>query len=184
MPEPVFKKIITAFDERVLMTHMSSLVLKIEGYTHVRITTTSDSREVFSIMDFMKLVCKGQSEAYIRRLWPLLKNLPEMKDLVVLVPLRVKSPPTPYKPPVMTRLGPATTRVGLQTLLLVLGDRVKDDFRQPVDSAFTRFMAGDRSEFTEFDFSSTVPRKGRKAEVAQVHYNHYNFMPPVHTPNH
>ena len=164
---------------------MSELALRLEGHMqHVTRTTTSDGQEVFSIIDFMKLVCKGQSEAYIRRLWSVLKNLPEMKDLVVLVPLRIKSPPTPYKPPVMTRLGPATTRVGLQKLLLVLGDRVKDDFRQPADSAFTRFMAGDRSEFTEFDFSSTVPRKVRKAEVAQVHYNHYNFMPPVHTPNH
>ena len=101
-----------------------------------------------------------------------------MEGLVVVVPLRIKSSPTPYKPPVMTRLGPATTRVGLQKLLLVLGDRVKNDFRQTDDSAFVRFMAGDSSRLTEFDFNSTIPWKERKSGVTQIHYNHYNFEPP------
>ena len=184
MSEPSLKKTITAFDERVLILTMSSLVLQLDGHVHyVRITTTSDGRELFSIMDFMRLVCKYQSEAYVRRLWPSLQNLVELDGLVVLVPLRVKSPPTPYKPPVMTRVGPTTTRVGLQKLLLVLDEKVKDEFRQLDDSAFSHFMSGDNSRIIEFDFSSTVPRKGRKAEVAQVHYNHYNFMPPVHAPS-
>lgn len=153
------------------MTRMSSLVLQLEGHVqYVRITTTSDDREVFSILDFMKLVCKGKSDNYAARLWPHLKSLPEMEGLVVLVPLRVKSPPTPYKPAVMTRVGPATTRVGLQKLLLVLDDKVKDEFRQLDDSAFKHFMAGDNSRIIEFDFSSTVPLKERKE--MQIHYNH------------
>ena len=59
----------------------------------------------------------------------------------------------------MTRLGPATNLMGLQRLLLVLGDKVKDEFRQVDDNAFTRFMAGDRSGFIEVDFNSSVPRK-------------------------
>jgi hypothetical protein len=104
-----------------------------------------------------------------------------MDGLVVVVPLRVKSPPTPYKPPVVTRLGPATTRAGLQKLLVVLGDKVKDEFRQLDDSAFNLFMNGDNSRLTEFDFTSTKPLKPRKEK--QVHFNHYNFMPPVCTPN-
>ena len=33
----------------------------------------------------------------------------------------------------------------------------------------------------EFDFSSTVPLKERNEK--QIHYNHYNFMPPAYTPN-
>jgi hypothetical protein len=156
------------------MTHMSALVLKLEGHEqHVRKTTTSDDQEVFSVMNFMKLVCKSDHATT----WKDLKNLPEMEVLVVVVPLRVKSPPTPYKPPVMTRLGPATTRTGLQKLLLLLGEKMKDEFRQLDDSAFNLFMSGDNSRITEFDFSSTKPLKERKKK--QIHYNHYNFMPPT-----
>ena len=145
------------------MTPMSARVLKLEGYVqHVNIMTIYCGPRVFSIIDFINLVCKGGSENYARRLWPHLKNKSEIHEihaLIMVVPLRIKSPPTPYKPPVMTRLGPATCLLGLQRLLLVLGDKVKDEFRQVDDNAFTRFMAGDRSWFIEVDFSSTVPRK-------------------------
>ena len=133
---------------------MSSLVLQLEGHVqYVRMTPTSDGQEVFSIIDFMKLVCKSKSDNYAGRLWPHLENKPELEGLVVVVPLQIKCQKSPYKQPVVTRLGPATSRVGLQKLLLVLGDKVKDDFRQVDDSAFTRFMAGDDSRITEFDFT-------------------------------
>ena len=142
------------------MAPMSVRVLKLEGYVqHVRIMNIYCGSRVFSIIDFINLVCKSESENYARRVWPHLKNLFEIHALVVVVPLRVKSPPKPYKPPVKTRLGPATNLMGLQRLLLVLGYKVKDEFRQVDDNAFTRFMAGDRSRFIEVDFSSTVQRK-------------------------
>ena len=134
---------------------MSALVLKLEGHVqHVRKTTTSDGQEVFSIMDFIKLVCKSKSDNYASQTWPGLKDLPEMDGLVVDIPLRIKTSRSPYKqPPPVLRPGPATTRVGLQKLLLVLGDKVKDDFRQLDDSPFTRFMVGDNSRIIEFDFT-------------------------------
>jgi hypothetical protein len=156
---------------------MSALVLKLEGHEqHVRKTVTSDGQEVFSIMDFIRLVCKSKSDNYASQTCPDLKDLPEMDGLVVVVPLRIKSPPTPYKPPVMTRVGPATTRAGLQILLLVLGNKVKDEFRQLDDSAFSLFMTGDDSRITEIDFTSTKPLKPRNETL--IHYNHYNFMRP------
>ena len=134
---------------------MSSLVLQLEGYVqYVRTTVTADDQEVFSIIDFMKLVCKGKSDNYAARLWPSLQNLPEMDGLVVVVPLRIKTSKSPYKqPPPVLRPGPATTRAGLQKLLLVLGDKVKDEFRQVDDSALNRFMVGDCSSIIEFDFT-------------------------------
>jgi hypothetical protein len=137
------------------MSHMSSLVLQLEGYVqYVRTTVTADDQEVFSIIDFMKLVCKGKSDNYAARLWPSLQNLPEMDGLVVVVPLRIKTSKSPYKqPPPVLRPGPATTRAGLQKLLLVLGDKVKDEFRQVDDSALNRFMVGDCSSIIEFDFT-------------------------------
>ena len=131
------------------MAPMSARVLKLEGHVqHVRIMTISNGPRVFSIIDFVNLVCASESENYARRLWPHLKPLFEIHALVVVVPLR-------HKPPVKTRLGPATNLMGLQRLLLVLGDKVKDEFRQVDDNAFTRFMAGDRSGFIEVDFNST-----------------------------
>jgi hypothetical protein len=39
------------------MAHMSALVLKLEGHAHVRTAITSDGQEVFSIINFIKLVC-------------------------------------------------------------------------------------------------------------------------------
>ena len=72
----------------------------------------------------------------------------------MIVPLRIKTSKSPYKqPPPVLRPGPATTRAGLQTLLFVLGDKVKDEFRHGGDSAFTRFMLGDCSSIIEFDFT-------------------------------
>ena len=136
------------------MAHMSARVLKLEGYVqHVRIMTIYCGPRVFSIIDFINLVCKSESENYARRLWPHLKTLFEIHALVVVVPLRVKGPPTSYKPPVTTRLGPATDLRGLQRLLLVLGDTVKDEFRQVGDSALNRFMLGDCSSIIQFDFT-------------------------------
>ncbi len=120
---------------------MSARVLQLEGHVqHVRITTICNGARVFSIIDFINLVCTSESENYARRIWPHLKSLFEIQALVVVVPIQ-------YKPPVQTRLGPATNLMGLQRLLLVLGDKVKDEFRQVDDNAFTRFMAGDTSRF-------------------------------------
>jgi hypothetical protein len=134
---------------------MSALVLKLEGHAqHVRTTATADGQEVFLIIDFMKLVCQGKSEGYAGRLWPRLENKSELEGLVVVVPLKMKSSKSPYKqPPLPTHVGPATTRAGLQKLLLVLGDKVKDEFRQVDDIALNRFMAGDGSRIIELDFT-------------------------------
>ena len=151
----MLKKTITAVDERVFMTNMPSLVLQLEGHVqYVRMTPTDDGQEVFSIINFIQLVCKGKSDNYAARLWPSLQNLPEMDGLVVVVPLRIKTSKSPYKqPPPVLRPGPATTRVGLLKLLLVLGDKVKDEFRQVDDSALNRFMAGESCRIIEFDFT-------------------------------
>jgi hypothetical protein len=137
------------------MAHMSGWVLKLEGHVqHVRITGTSDGLEVLSIIDFIKLVCKGTSDNYATRTWPGVEKKFELVGLVVYVPLPIKSPKSPYKqPPTPTSLGPATTRRGLQQLLLVLGDKVKDEFRQVDDSALHRFILGDSSRVMVFNFA-------------------------------
>jgi hypothetical protein len=168
------------------MTHMSALVLKLEGHVqHVTRTTTSDGQEVFGVIEFMKLVCKSKNKDYATQVWRGLQNKPEMEGLVVIVPLRIKTSKSRYKqPPPVLRPGPATTRAGLQTLLLVLGDKVKDEFRQVDDSSLNRFMLGDDSMLIEFDFTyDNYFSNGQNNGQKSIHYNHYNFMPPAYTPN-
>ncbi len=135
------------------VAHMPDLLVQFDVGVTVRGTTTSEGQEVLSVIDFINIVCK-KSGNYARQLWSRLKKSFEMEGLVVIVRLRVSSPPSPYKQPVVTRLSPAMTRTGLQFLLVVLGDKVKLH-----ESAWTRFMALDRSMITEFDFNSLVPRK-------------------------
>ena len=75
------------------MAPMSARVLKLEGYVqHVRIMTIYCGPRVFSIIDFINLVCKSESENYARRLWPHLKPLFEIHALVVVVPPLCKRP--------------------------------------------------------------------------------------------
>jgi hypothetical protein len=132
---------------------MPGWVLKLEEHVqHVRIHITSEGQEVLSIIDFMTLVCNGKSLNYATRTWPGVEK--KFDGLVVYVPLPIKSPKSPYKqPPTPTLLGPATTRGGLQTLLVVLGDKVKDEFRQNDDSPLNRFILGDSSRVMVFDFA-------------------------------
>jgi hypothetical protein len=134
---------------------MPEWVLKLEGHVqHVRITGTSDSLEVLSIIDFITLVCKGTGDNYATRTWPGVEKKLELEGLVLYVPLPIKSPKSPYKqPPTPTRLGPVTTRAGLQKLLVVLSAKVKDEFRQGEDNALNRFILGDNSPITMFEFA-------------------------------
>jgi hypothetical protein len=134
---------------------MPGWVLKLEEHVqHVRIHITSEGQEVLSIIDFMKLVCNGTSPNYATRTWPGVERKFELVGLVLYVPLPIKSPKSPYKqPPTPTVLGPATTRGGLQKLMLVLGDKLKDEFRQVDDSALNRFILGDSSRVMVFDFA-------------------------------
>ena len=79
----------------------------------------------------------------------------EYDKLVWYVPLRVKSRPSPYKQPVVTREGPALTRKGLKFLMCYL--KTINKFKLD-DNSFTRFMERDRTVITEFNYNSLVPR--------------------------
>ena len=131
------------------MARMSGCALKLEGHVqHVRTTATSDDQEVFSIMDFITLVCKSKSVKYATRTWRHVKKDFELVGSYMHVPLPHKEH---KQPPRSTKFTPATTRMGLQMLLLVLGDKVKDEFRQVEDSALNRFILGDNFQITVVD---------------------------------
>ena len=128
------------------MARMPRWVLKLEGHVqHVSITCDCDGLEVLSIIEFMKLVCKSTS---VTRIWGRVKKDFELVGSYMYVPLPHKKH---KRPPRSTKFTPATTRMGLQMLLLVLGDKVKDEFRQVEDSALNRFILGDNSQITVVD---------------------------------
>ena len=128
---------------------MPGWVLKLEGHVqHVSITCDCDGLEVLSIIEFMKLVCKSKSVNYATRTWRHVKKDFELVGSYMHAPLPHKKC---KRPPRSTKFTPVTTRMGLQMLLLVLGDKVKDEFRQVEDSALNRFILGDNSQITVFD---------------------------------
>ena len=104
---------------------MSALLLKLTGYPPVQGMTTTDGQQVFSVLDFINLVCQ-ETGSYSRHAW------------------KYKHPVKTHLSPVMTLLSPSMTDRGLKMLLLII-DNVTTDFRQFDDSVFTRFMTGDTS---------------------------------------
>ncbi len=105
---------------------------------------TSQGLEVYSVYDYINVVCKKDGN-YATCLWnKTLKKPFEMERLVWHVPLRISS--------VKTHKDPALTLEDLQRLLLILGKRVKLD-----NSALTRFMSGKKSMVTKFNLDLLVP---------------------------
>ena len=111
--------------------------------------------EVFSAYDCIQVMC-NKSKAYARQFWKRIRKSFEYDKFVWYVPLRIKSRPSPYKQPVVTREGPALTRTGMEFLRCYL--KIHNKFKLD-DSAFNRFMEGQRCMITEFDLTSSVPRK-------------------------
>ena len=111
--------------------------------------------EVFSAHDSIAVMSQ-KSRAYASKLWRKMRKSLEYDKFVWYVPLRVKSRPSPYKQPVVTREGPALTRTGMEFLRCYL--KIHNKFKLD-DSAFNRFMEGQRCMITEFDLTSSVPRK-------------------------
>ena len=102
---------------------------------------TSKGLDVFAVYDFINVVCKRNGK-YAASLWNAhLKKSFEYDRLVWHVPLRINS--------VKTHKGPALTLEDLQSLLLMLGKRVKFD-----NNTLTRFMSGNTSMITKFNLDS------------------------------
>jgi hypothetical protein len=110
--------------------------------------------EVYSAHDSIAVMSK-KSRAYASQLWRKMRKSLEYDKFVWYVPLRVKSRPSPYKQPVVTREGPALTRKGLKFLMMYL-QSIKQ-FKLD-DDAFSRFMKMDRTMIVEYQYNSLVPR--------------------------
>jgi hypothetical protein len=101
---------------------MSALLQLLADDATVRGTTTPTGKRVFSVYDFISLVCQKHG-VYSRKLWSRLisrdsKVKNEIKPLTAMLKLHAVGSFSSYKTPAMT-IG------GLQKLLPILGRKVK-----------------------------------------------------------
>ncbi len=136
---------------------MPDLLVDLGGNTLVRGTMVRDGRkhvhgqnlgsvkgsscgqEVFSVLDFIAVVCKIQRK-YARTLWVPLKTALEAEGLVWQAPFRTETGAHQPREFVRTQAGPGMTRAGLQRLRVLLDSKVKLH-----DGVVTRFLEGENT---------------------------------------
>jgi len=140
---------------------MSELLLRLAEDATVRGTITSDGEQVFSVYDFINLVCQ-KNGTYAHNAWARLKdadsNLKEGEGFKMEI-LRYHGDSLTSTVQTRRRVTPVMTLRQLQRLLLKLENKVASDFRLIVEGVFTRYMAGDRSMLEEIQANavSTAP---------------------------
>ena len=129
---------------------MSELVLRLAADATVRGTITSDGEQVFSVYDFINLVCQ-KNGTYAHNAWARLKdadsNLKEGDGFKMeILHYHADSDRTVKT---RRRVTPVMTLRQLQRLLLSLDNKVADEFRLIVEGVFTRYMCGDLTMIQE-----------------------------------
>jgi hypothetical protein len=135
---------------------MSELLLKLAGDATVRGTITADGQQVFSVFNFINLVC-DKNGTFGNKVWERLtskdsifKNeLDELSTKEFVNGLIGQDDQISHIKKMRRRRTPVMTLRGLQRLLMILGSKVATDFRQIVEGTFTRYMSGDLSMVQE-----------------------------------
>ena len=120
---------------------MSALTLKLAGDATVRGTTTSHGEQVFSVYEFINVVCR-KTALYSIQVWVrLLRNHKKPPFCYFKVSFEDNTSHPMH-------MIPAMTIAGLQRLLLILGNKVSGELRQTVEETFKCHMNGDASMIT------------------------------------
>ena len=140
---------------------MSELLLRLAADVTVRGTTTPEGMQVFSVYDFINLVCQ-RNGTYAHNAWARLKDRdPNLKegDGFKMEILRYHADSVSSTVISRNRVTPVMTLRQLQRLLLSLDNKVASDFRMIVEGIFTRYIAGDVSMIEEIreNAASTAP---------------------------
>lgn len=125
---------------------MSSLLLKLvdgdaSATSRIRGLLTSSGDQLFSVYDFMTVVCvyKDAGNSARKEFKRLTQDGSEFQNEVAASCRYLKFPGSGQ------RDTPCMTIRGLQRLLMILGGKVAAEFRKLVEGTFTRVMAGDQS---------------------------------------
>jgi hypothetical protein len=125
---------------------MSELLLKLSEDATVRGTITSEGIQVFSVYDFINLVCE-KSGNYSKQLWKRLIDADSEHEIEYTMEF------TEYHYGIhrntRVRQTPMMTLRALQRLVLMLGSKVAIDFRKIVEGIFTRYISGDTGMIEE-----------------------------------
>jgi hypothetical protein len=133
---------------------MSALLLMLPGDVSVMGTTTANGDQIFSVYQFINLVCE-RSGLFSSDEWKRMMRSKRLKTKVRGGPfdrefgmMRVPeyNPHRLQVPPTNRRVNsPAMTVTGLHRLLSLLRDKVDSDVCQLVGPLLERYMAGDKS---------------------------------------
>ena len=136
---------------RVLKSN-GELTLKIHGDSTVVGATTRAGDQIFSVYEFMNVVC-GRTGYYSAGEWKRMqksyngskkRSVVSFNEDVIMMRLPEYNPRFLGRPPPL-RASPAMTVEGLSRLLPKLGDRVLPDVRGHVERVLESYTAGDRS---------------------------------------
>jgi len=132
-------------------SNMSELLLKLSADATVRGTITAEGEQVFSVYDFINLVCQ-KNGTYAHNAWARLKhadsNLKEGDGFKMEI-LHYHADSLSSTVRTRRRVTPVMTLRQLQRLLLKLDNKVASDFRLIVEGVFTRYMSGDLTMIQE-----------------------------------
>lgn len=132
-------------------SNMSELLLKLSADATVRGTITAEGEQVFSVYDFINLVCQ-KNGTYAHNAWARLKdadsNLKEGDGFKMEI-LHYHADSLTSTVRTRRRVTPVMTLRQLQRLLLKLDNKVASDFRLIVEGVFTRYMSGDLTMIQE-----------------------------------
>ena len=145
---------------------MSAILLKLLDDGIVTGMTTRDGIQVFSLHDFIKIVCQ-KNELYAKRLWRQLKCTCNFTEFSLNITM-------------LKHKTPGMTIMGLQRLLNILNKRVDVHVRPIVEDVFARYMSGDTSMIIEADvaYDNTLFNTKLHGNLLSLHYN---FEPPKTT---
>ena len=151
---------------------MSVLYLKLMSNFTIRGITTPDGIQVFSIYDFINIVCQ-KTGSYSRHLWKrLMCNTSKFTEIKEVLVLDIPSSN------VMKYTTPGMTVMGLQRLLCILDKKVSEEYHTLVEATFDRYMAGETYMLEEIDLKPTISLFNTK-EHGEILSLHYNFMPLI-----
>ena len=156
-------------------SQMSALLLQLAADATVRGTTTPEGLQIFSVYDFINLVCH-KTGSYSRQVWMRLINSNFKNELeFYFIPTKNHLYQNGTNGKRSTNRTPAMTLRGLQRLLLILDNKVASNFRHIVEGTFTRFMSGDTSMIQEIHSNA--------ASSAPIHQAYRQALAQEPTPN-
>ena len=141
---------------------MAEVLLEIAQNASIR-GMRVDGVDLFSVLDFLKYVCHGHSN--VKMMWHRLQNQMSAEEVSRCYKLKFNGK--------WQQTTPCMTILGLQKLLLILGNKAAVEFRDRVLESFNRVLAGDRTLIRAAQQIAPVPALMSGQQVAMQDHKNY-----------